>query len=155
APGAVARPRSLEELRRARRCPRRHVPRRGAQVILPRYVTAIARIDADRVVSILARRHLRLPLSGTLLRRLREARLGQADLLLALLHLRHPCRAALHWVAVLIGRPVMRCPTQYLRWPVNGVPRVRTPRLYLVATSNPRRDNTPAYDRFAAAFRDG
>jgi len=120
-------------------------------MILPRYFTAVASVDADRVVSFLVRRALRLS-RRPMIYALSERGLGQADLVLALL--RVGTRPALDLVARVVGRPVLRCPSQYLRWPVNGVPRVVVPRIRLVV-DNPRRPNTDAHDRFAAAFRDG
>lgn len=121
-------------------------------MILPRYVTAIATVDRDRVVSFLVRRTLGLS-SRPLLYALSECRLGQADLVLALLHV--GTTPALVFVERIVGRPVLRLRSQWLRWPINGVPRVASPRIRIVATQNPRRPNTTAHDRFSAAFRPG
>lgn len=120
-------------------------------MILPRYVTAVASVDRDRVVAFLVRRQLGL--SGRpMLYALSERGLGQADLVLALL--RVGTAPALARVELIVGRPILHCRSQWLRWPVNGVPRVSSPRIRAVV-SNPRRPNTPAHDRFASAFRPG
>jgi hypothetical protein len=121
-------------------------------MILPRYFTAVASVDRDRVVSFLVRRALRLS-RRPMIYALSERGLGQADLVLALL--RVGTGPALALVERVVGRPVLHLRSQWLRWPINGVPRVSSPRLRIVATANPRRPNTPAHDRFGAAFRAG
>lgn len=122
-------------------------------MILPRYFTAVASVDRDVVVSILVRRRLGLHRTRPIIYALSARGLGQADLVLALLEINTDPALAL--VERVVGRPLERCPCQWLRWPVNGTPRVSRPRVRLVVDNNPRRPNTPAHARFAAAFRDG
>lgn len=122
-------------------------------MILPRYFTAVASVDRDRVVSLLVRRELGLS-RRPMLYALSERGLGQADLVLALL--RVGTRGSLTLVERVLGRPILRCPCVWLRWPINGSPRVsRAPRFRLVVSGNPRRPNTDAHARFAVAVRDG
>ena len=71
---------------------------------------------------------------------------------LALLHLN--TRGSRVLVARILGRPILVLPSAYLRWPINGVPRVRVPRIARVL-ANPRRPRTTAHDRFELAFRPG
>lgn len=120
-------------------------------MILPRYFAAVAAVDSDRVVSFLVRRELGLS-RRPMIYALSERGLGQADLVLALLRVN--TGPAIAQVEHILGRPVLRCPCQYLRWPVNGVPRVVSPRLRLVEP-DPRRPNTPAAARWHQTFRDG
>jgi hypothetical protein len=120
-------------------------------MILPRYATAVASVDRDRVVSYLVRRDLRLT-TRPMLYALAERQLGQADLVLALLRINTRGSRAL--IARIMGRPILVLPSYYLRWPVNGVPRVHVPRIARVL-ANPRKPNTTAHARFDQAFRPG
>lgn len=121
-------------------------------MILPRYATAVASVDRDRVVSLLVRRDLRLCPRRPMLYALRARFLGQADLILSLLRVNTRGSHAL--ITRILGRPILVLPSCYLRWPVNGVPRVRVPRIARVL-ANPRRPNTEAHARFDEAFRPG
>lgn len=121
-------------------------------MILPRYATAVASVDRDRVVSFLVRRHLGLS-RRPMLYALSERGLGQADLVLALLRI--GTAPALARAELVVGRPILHCRSQWLRWPVNGVPRVSSPPRIRAVVDNPRRPSTPAHDRFASAFRVG
>lgn len=120
-------------------------------MILPRYLTAVASVDADLVVALLVRRDLRLSRRPMVYALAAEA-LGQADLVLSLLRIN--TRGSRRLVARILGRPILVIPAAYLRWPINGVPRVQIARISRVIC-NPRRPHTPAHDRFAQAFRAG
>ena len=119
-------------------------------MMLPRYLTAVARVDRDASVSSAVRAALRLP-DRPMIYALSACGLGQADLVLALLSLREPSARA--HVARIVGAPIRRySPAMPPRIPapvLTSAPRVR------LLVSNPRRPNTPAHDRFAATFRDG
>lgn len=123
-------------------------------MILPRYFTAVASVDRDRVVSLLVRRELGLDRRRPMIYALSERGLGQADLILALL--RVDTRGSRLLVERVLGRPILQCPCVWLRWPINGRPRVhRAPRFRVVVQDNPRRPNTDAHARFSRSVRDG
>lgn len=122
-------------------------------MILTRYLSAVARVDRDRVVSLLVRRDLDLPRGLGMPYALSRRGLGQADLVLSLLRI--DTRGSRLLIARILGRPIMLCPGVHLAWRTNGRPLVRrSPRIVFVA-DNPRRPNTPAHARFDAAFRCG
>ncbi len=121
-------------------------------MILPRYATVVAKVDDYVIESVLVRRALGLDRSRPMIYALEARGMAQADLVLALL--RVGTRRARALVELLLGRPVLVIPSAWLRWPINGVPRVYVPRIARVV-ANPRRPSTPAYDRFLAAFRPG
>lgn len=73
-------------------------------MILPRYVTAIAHIDLDPALAFLVRRALRLP-RRPIIYALSKRGLGQADLVLALLHVNtNSARVA---VERILDRPIL------------------------------------------------
>jgi hypothetical protein len=122
-------------------------------MILARYLTAVARVDRDRVVSILVRRDLELSSKAGMPYALKRRGLGQADLVLSLLRIN--TRGSMILVELIIGRPITLCPGVFLAWRLNGRPTVRrSPRIVHVV-DNPRKPKTRAHAIFDAAFKRG
>ena len=101
----------------------------------------------------MVRSYFRLQPHLSLFYSLRTARLGQADLVLCLLRTPHPHARA--YVEQLVGRPIAVLPCVRLLYPVNGKPRVQTPRITWVAKCNPRKPKSAAAARFAEVFKPG
>lgn len=123
-------------------------------MILPRYMTAVARIGADAFANQMIRTYFSLPSRRPLHYVLGAAGLGQSDLVLALL--RHSLAGPKTWdyVELLVGRPCYAYPPARLLYPVNGHPHLaRQPRITYVAP-NPRHPKTGAHDRYEN-FRPG
>lgn len=115
-------------------------------MILPRYVAAICEIDRDPAVLARVRGMLGLA-PRPLIYALHAAGMGQADLVLALLHV-----PLARWhVENVLGSPITVLPPVRLTYPVNGPPRTRITHV----TPNPRKPCTATHARYAATFRAG
>lgn len=129
-------------------------------MILSRHVRTIALLNRDSLVSFLLRDYFDLPRKETLFSCLLSRGLGQADLVLALLHLRDAQtnpdwrRVMSHYVRRLVGRPILVGEPCLLRYRSNGsCPRVvrllpNDRKIIWVQPENPRMPGTEAYLRW-------
>lgn len=135
--------------------------------MLGRHCLTITMLNRDPLASFLLRDYFDLPRSHSLMASLLDRGLGQADLVLALLHLRDAmhhrsdaARLLCFYVHRLVGRPILVGPSCLLLYKTNGhAPRISRPvqadrRLIWVSPVNPRQPNTEAHDRWEA-FRPG
>lgn len=125
--------------------------------MLKRHAHTVAMLNRDRTIAYLVRDYFQLPRGVALMPALIDARLGQADLVLCLLHLydRHHYRLTRAYIHLLVGRPISIGPPCLLRRPL--VPFATIPpgprtlldrRITAVAPANPRRVRTAAHGRW-------
>lgn len=121
--------------------------------MLRKHLQTIASMRRRPVLLYQVRRYFDLP-SVPLHVAMRRRGLGQADLVLCLLRINTP--ASLHYVEMLIGKPITRAQACLLRYRVNGArPTVaRQPRVTWVVPVNPCRKSTELRLRFSE-FRPG
>lgn len=122
-------------------------------MILPRYATAVAHLDRDRALSRLVRRALRLHRSRPMLYALRARGLGQADLVLALLHLE--TAGARLAIERILRCPVRVCPSVFLAWSSSGPLRLASSPKIVSVGACPARPGSDRARRFSYCFRPG
>lgn len=126
--------------------------------MLRKHAAAIARISSDETLRTLVLDYFGIPPCYHVTPALYQRGLGQADLVLCLLRVRHPRARAV--VELLVGRPIKVGPPCLLSYRVNGHPSVAHPRLHAdrkiihVVPRNPRAPNTEAAARWCE-FRVG
>ncbi len=124
-------------------------------MLLHRHYRTVAMIARNPNLKHLLRDYFDLPRATALMPALLARRLGQADLVLALLRIRDNhsdvrLQAETH-IAALVGHAITYGPGCLLRYAVNGAPHValdRTPRVVYVCPTNPRLPSTDAYYRW-------
>ncbi len=126
--------------------------------MLHRHAHTIAMMNRDGRTKLLLRDYFDLSRSMALMPSLLTRGLGQADLVLSLLHLRDQTRTEYRrifaaYVELLVGHPIVIGPSCLLRYQVNGhQPRVTRSsddrRLIYVAPGNPRQPGTDAHLRW-------
>lgn len=124
-------------------------------MLLHKHYRTVAIIARDPRLKYLIRDYFDLPRTQALMPALLAKRLGQADLVLALLRIRdrHGDQRQMceHFITTLIGHPITIGPGCLLRYATNGKPTVRldtTPRITYVHPVNPRLPSTDAYYRW-------
>lgn len=136
-------------------------------MLLSRHCLTISMLNRDPLAAFLIRDYFDLPRCHSLMASLLDKGLGQADLVLALLHLRDAmhhksdaARLTSYYIHRLVGRPILVGPSCLLMYRTNGhAPRASRPilsdrRLVWVSPTNPRQPNTEAHDRWDE-FRPG
>lgn len=133
--------------------------------MLRRHCATVALVNRDSLTSFLVRDYFDLPRSQTLMASLIDRGLGQADLVLCLLHLRDHStpdhrRLISYYVRRLVGRPILVGPSCLLAYRINGhAPRASRPlpndrKIIWVSPTNPRQPGTDAHARWEE-FRPG
>jgi len=136
-------------------------------MLLSRHCLTVAMLNRDPLTAFLVRDYFDLPRGRTLFASLMDRRLGQADLVLCLLHLRDQQRRERDYhrilsfyVRRLVGRPILVGEPCLLRYKINGhAPSTARPlpserRLIWVTEVNPRQSGTEAHQRWVE-FRPG
>lgn len=95
---------------------------------MTRHADTVARIEADRPADQMIRVHLHLPSGPPLWQAMRDAGLGQADLVLALLEYNLALERSWEYVQLLCGARVL--PPVRVGWPIRRglMSRIRRPR---------------------------
>src|SRR4051812_46321346 len=128
--------------------------------MLLKHSHTIAMINRDRHVKYLLRDYFQLPRTTSLMPAFIARQLGQADIVLALLHLRDNChtpyrRLFSFYITMLVGRPIQVGERCLLKYVVNGKPLAcrasdgTDRRVTYVHKHCPRASNTPAALRWA------
>lgn len=123
--------------------------------MLSTHYKTIAHLSSNRDLKYLLRDYFSLPKSQALMPALLARGLGQADLVLSLLHIRDAHLtlrpSAEDFIAKFIGHPIVIGPGCLLRYRTNGMPTATldaSPRITYVAPDNPRQPNTDAHLRW-------
>ena len=132
--------------------------------IISEHSVTVSLINRNRFAAFLVRDYFDLPRTQTLMSGLLNKRLGQADLVLCLLHIRDSLprsaadrrRLLAHYIHRLVGRPILVGESCLLKYAINGhAPRIlrsRTPsdrKIVWVQETNPRQPQSDAYHRWA------
>ena len=132
---------------------------------MKKHSRTVACINRDRLTKYLIRDYFQLSTKTTLMASLLDRGLGQADLVLCLLHLRDRARGdhyrvLTHYIHRVVGKPILVGPPCLLRYHINGhAPRVARAvtgdrKILWVTPANPRQTGTQAHLRWSE-FRIG